>query len=333
MNAQQINQGSEAMFSDHAIAVIGYAGRFPGADSVEALWERLAAGDHLIDSPDDESLKQAGVPDAALSDPRYVKAAVSIADAEYFDAGFFGYGPKEAALIDPQQRLFLESAWQALEHAGYDAARYHGAIGVYAGSGSSTYLLNQVLVSGAPVADVIEGLGGFQAFLGNDRDFLSTRVSYKLGLTGPSLTLQTACSTSLVAVHLACQALNSGECEIALAGGVSLFFPQGIGYFYADGMILSPDGVCRPFDADAAGTVPGNGLGMVVLKRYADAVADGDTIHAVLIGSAINNDGAAKMGYTAPSVEGQASVIEEAIAVAGIGSETIGYVEAHGTGT
>ncbi len=242
---------------------------------------------------------------------------------------FFGYSPREAQVMDPQQRVFLECAWQALEHAGYAPGELGDAVGVYAGASMNSYVYSHLLRNPA----LAEAVGGYQIMLGNDKDFLCTRVSYKLGLRGPSITVQTACSTSLVAVQVACRALQRGECDMALAGGVSLTFPLGAGYLYQEGMILSPDGHCRPFDVDARGTRAGAGAGVVVLKRLADALADGDTVHAVIRGIAVNNDGAGKAGYTAPSVDGQIEVIATAQALAGVSARSIGYVEAHGTAT
>src|SRR6185436_16699928 len=230
--------------------------------------------------------------------------------------------------IDPQQRLFLEVAWEALENAACDPERFPGLIGVFAGAGLNTYLVN--LYSNP---ELMAAIGGFQAFISNDKDFLPTRVSYKLNLKGPSLNVQTACSTSLVAVHLACQHLLHGECYLALAGGVTLYVPVKAGTMYQEGGILAPDGHCRAFDERSQGTVVGNGAAVVVLKRLADALAGGDSIYAIIKGSAINNDGSVKVGYTAPSVEGQAAVISQALAVAGVEPETIRYVETRGTGT
>ncbi|HBL28541.1 MAG TPA: hypothetical protein DD490_17035, partial [Acidobacteria bacterium] len=237
--------------------------------------------------------------------------------------------PREAELLDPQHRLFLETAWQALENAGYDTARLAGRTSVFGGGGAGTYLLHNLLTH----RDLLEKVGVMQAMLLNERDFLTTRVSYKLNLKGPSVLVQTACSTSLVAVHLACQSLLAGESDLALAGGVSIDTPQVAGYRYERGGVMSSDGHCRAFDEAADGTVNGSGVGLVVLKRLADAVADGDTIHAVILGSAINNDGAAKVGFTAPGVEGQAEAVAEALLMAGVEPETIGLVEAHGSGT
>ncbi len=311
------------------IAIVGLAVRVPGARNVGEFWENLRAGREAVTFFTDEELRRAGVDAARLARPNYVKANAVLPDADRFDAAFFGFTPREAELLDVQQRVFLECAWTAIEHAGYDPLAVPGAFGVFAGAGLNTYLLRQIARNPAAVASA----GGFQVMIANDKDFLATRVSYKLNLRGPSLAVQTACSTSLVAVHAAVQSLLAGECDAALAGGVSIRVPQDEGYEWQEGMILSPDGHCRPFAANAAGTIGGNGAGAVVLKRAEDAVADGDTIHAIIRGSAINNDGAGKVGYTAPSVEGQETVIAEAMAVAGVSPDEIGYVEAHGTGT
>ena len=312
------------------VAIIGMSGRFPGARSVHEFWHNLRNGVESVAFLSDAEILSSGIDPEVLSNPNYVKAGAILEDPELFDAAFFGYSPRDAEIMDPQHRVFLETAWQALETAGYDPGSYEGRIGVYAGVGMNTYFLN---LHSSSAANVVGPVDAFQALIGNDKDFLSTRVSYKLGLKGPSMTVQTACSTSLVAVHLACQSLLCGECNMALAGGVSILFPQKAGYFYQEGGILSPDGHCRAFDAKARGTLGGSGVGIVVLKRLADALADGDTVHAVIKGSAVNNDGSVKVGFTAPSVGGQAEVIAEAQAIAGIDPETITYIEAHGTGT
>jgi acyl transferase domain-containing protein len=312
------------------IAIVGLAGRFPGAKDVDEFWRNLRDGVESISFFSDEELIALGVDPETLDDPNYVKAQGTLENVELFDASFFGYTPREAQTMDPQHRLFLECAWEALENAGYDAKKYNGLIGVYAGTSRNTYLLNNLNSK----RNLIESISDLQQTkIGNDNDFLTTRASYKLDLKGPAVVVQTACSTSLVAVHLACQGLLSGECDMAMSGGVSIRLPQNMGYFYQEGGIASPDGHCRAFDAEAQGTIGGNGVGIVVLKRLADAVAAGDHIYAVIKGSAINNDGALKVGYTAPSIEGQAEVITKALAMAEIQPETVSYVEAHGTGT
>jgi acyl transferase domain-containing protein len=309
------------------VAVIGMAGRFPGAKNVQEFWQNLRDGVESISFFSDQELATLGLDPATLSDPNYVKAGGVLEGAELFDASFFGFTPRRAAVTDPQHRLLLECAWEALENAGYAAKTYAGRIGVYAGASLNTYAIS-LYTDAIPVP-----LTNFQVMLGNDKDYLATRISYKLNLKGPSITVQTACSTSLVAVHLAYQSLLNHECDIALAGGVSTTVPQNAGYIYQRGGIFSPDGHCRAFDAKAQGMVNGNGVGIVALKRLADALSDGDCIHAVIKGSAINNDGSLKVGYTAPSVDGQATVIAEALAAAGVEPETISYIEAHGTGT
>ena len=326
------NQGlgmSEADQFVYEIAVVGLAGRFPSARNLDEFWRRLCEGAELVSFFSDEELSRRGADSAALKDPHYVKAEAVLEDIELFDASFFGFTPREAETLDPQHRLFLEESWTALESAGYNSQTYDGRIGVFAGESLNTYFLHNLF----PNRKLLESLGASQVVIANDRDYLTTQVSFRLNLKGPSFSVQTACSTSLVAVHLACQSLLNRECDMALAGGVSVSVPQGLGGHYQEGGIISPDGHCRAFDAKARGTVKGSGVGVVVLKRLADAMKDHDTIHAVIKGSAINNDGAVKIGYTAPAVEGQAGVIEEALALASIEPETIGYVETHGTGT
>ncbi|HKH48875.1 MAG TPA: polyketide synthase, partial [Thermoanaerobaculia bacterium] len=309
-----------------AIAVIGMAGRFPGARDVGELWQNLSRGVESIRRLTPEEMRAAGVEPASFSDPRWVPAGGVLDGAELFDAAFFQITPREAELLDPQHRIFLECAWEALEDAGCDPSRFPGAVGAFAGSGLNTYLLNNLLPGGESVVNP-------QVAIANDKDFLTTRLSYKLDLKGPSLDVQTGCSTSLVAVVLACQSLLNYQCDLALAGGIAVREPQRAGYLYQENGILSPDGHCRPFDAQAGGTVPGNGVGLVALKRLEDALADGDTIRAVILGAALNNDGAAKVGFTAPGVAGQAEVVATALAVAGVRPEDVSYVEAHGTAT
>ncbi|MCY0989399.1 amino acid adenylation domain-containing protein [Nannocystis sp. ILAH1] len=311
-----------------AIAIVGMAGRFPGAASVDALWEALVAGRELISFFTREQLEAAGVDPALVQAPRFVPAIGVMPDAMCFDAAFFGYSPREARLLDPQQRVLLEVAWAALEHAGYAPRGVDGAVGVFAGSEVPRYWLERLGTPGGPLS-----IEEYEVGFGNMNDTLATRVSYELGLRGPAFTVQTACSTSLVAVHVACQNLVTGECDVALAGGAVVMPPDRLGHVSEGGSVVAPDGHCRPFDADAQGIVGGNGVGLVVLKRLADAVADGDTIHAVIHATAINNDGARKVGFTAPSVPGQCEVIERALAVAGLEPAQIGLVEAHGTAT
>jgi phthiocerol/phenolphthiocerol synthesis type-I polyketide synthase E len=310
------------------IAVVGMAGRFPGAPGVDDLWASLRAGVESIRRFTDEELAAAGVPESLRTNPAYVPARGALAEVDLFDAAFFGFTPREAQVTDPQQRLFLEVAWEALEDAGYDAARVAGRVGVYAGTGMSGYYLN--LLSRP---DMIAAAGDMAVRMGNDIDYLASRAAFKLGLEGPAVVVQTACSTSLVAVHLACQGLLGGDCDMALVGGSAVTAHQHIGYLYQQGNINSPDGHCRAFDAQAGGTVGGSGVAIAALKRLEDALADGDTVHAVILGSAINNDGSAKISFTAPRVEGQAAAIRAAHAAADVDPATITYVEAHGTGT
>ncbi len=310
------------------IAIIGMAGRFPGADDLEAFWQLICKGEEALTLFSDADLERQGIDPAVFNDERYVKVGQIISDPEGFDAPFFGLTPREAEIIDPQQRLLLEYAWAAFEDAGYDPLRYPGQVGVYAGATSSQYLFHVYSNQ-----EVVQAMGYFQLSLATERDHLATRVSYKLNLKGPGVNVQTACSTSLVAVHLACESLLNRQCDMALAGAVTLRLPQGTGYQYEIGSVASQDGHCRPFDAQASGTVFGNGIGVVLLKRLAEALQDRDHIYAVLKSSAVNNDGALKMGYTMPSVEGQAAVIAEAQALGEIDPQTIGYMEAHGTGT
>jgi phthiocerol/phenolphthiocerol synthesis type-I polyketide synthase E len=311
------------------VAIIGMAVRLPGAASVSEFWKNLCDCVESVSFPSKEELRRMGVPPETLRDPRFVGAIPLLKDIDCFDANFFGYSPREAEMLDPQQRLFLECAWESLEAAGYCPNNYDGLIGIYAGASVSSYLLYNLL----PNLPDRHSEDNFEAMIGNDKDFLSTRVAYKLNLKGPAITVQTGCSTSLVAVHQACQALLTCQLDMALAGGVSVHVPQRAGYYYQENGINSPDGHCRPFDARSQGTLFGSGMGIVVLKRFADAQQDGDCIHAVIRGSAINNDGAQKVGYTAPSVEGQAAVIHSAQAIAGVEPESISYVECHGTAT
>jgi phthiocerol/phenolphthiocerol synthesis type-I polyketide synthase E len=318
----------QSSYTGLEIAIVGMACRVPGAGDVEAFWRLLVEGREAITTFSESELLAQGVPAATLADPTYVRAKGVLEGADTFDADFFGMSAREAEITDPQHRVFLEVAWEALEDAGLAARAEGAAIGVYAGTSPNTYLW------GALLEQLRRGeIGQSELMIGNDKDYLATRVGYKLDLRGPALTVQCACSTSLVAVHLACQALIAGECQAALAGGVSVRFPQIAGYPYRPGGIHSPDGHCRAFDARAAGTVDGNGVGVVVLKRLEDALAAGDRVRAVIRGSAVNNDGAGKIGYTAPSVDGQRDVIRSAQTAAGVDPAEIGYVEAHGTGT
>ncbi|MBN4003638.1 type I polyketide synthase [Nostoc sp. LPT] len=310
------------------IAIIGLTGRFPKAKNIDEFWENIQQGRESISFFSDEELLSSGISSSILNDPNYVKAHAILEDAELFDASFFGFNPREAEVTDPQHRIFLECAWSALESAGYDSQTYKGAVGVYGGSSLSSYLLNIYLNQ-----NIRNFIDPQQLTIAGNKDYLTTRVSYKLNLEGPSYAVQTACSTSLVAVHLACQSLLNGECDMALAGGVAISATRKTGYMYTEGGIASPDGHCRTFDARAKGSVGGEGVGIVVLKRLEDALSDRDTIHAVIKGSAINNDGSLKVSYTAPRIDTQAKVIRTAQVIAEVEPETITYIEAHGTGT
>ncbi len=312
------------------IAVIGMAGRFPEAANVDELWQNVAGGKCAVRTFTDDELLRAGVTPEELAQDGYVRTGLVLENLDRFDAAFFGFSPREAEIMDPQQRFLLECAVEALESAGYASEKHAGRIGVFAGKGTSLYLLQHVLQH----PDLVSRFGLMPILNVNEKDFASTLISYKLNLTGPSINVSNSCSTSLVAVHLACQSLLSGECEVALAGGISFVTTLSrTGYKYFEGHILSPDGYCRPFSDDANGTIFGNGVGLVVLKPLAAALADGDTIHAVIKGTAVNNDGAQKVGFTAPAMLGQAEVIARAHERAGVAPETIGLLEAHGTGT
>lgn len=312
------------------IAVVGMAGRFPGARTPSDFWNNLAAGVESIVRLSDEALLREGVDGATLRDPRYVKAAAPLEDMESFDAGFFGFSPREASIMDPQHRHFLEVCWEGLESAGHVPESFPGRIGLFAGSGMNAYMPYHLFTNPGLMRD----MGLFLVrHTGNDKDFLTTRVSYCLDLRGPAVNVQTACSTSLVAIHAAVQSLLAGECDLALAGGVTIEMPHRQGYFYEEGEILSPDGHCRTFDREAQGTVFGSGAGVVVLRRLRDALEARDHVLAVIKATAINNDGARKVGYLAPSVDGQADCIAEALQLSGLEARDVSYVECHGTGT
>ncbi|MDX7991891.1 non-ribosomal peptide synthetase/type I polyketide synthase [Xenorhabdus littoralis] len=310
------------------IAVIGLACRFPQAPDSDTFWHNLQHGIECTTALSRQTLLDAGIPTEIIDSENFVNQAAILEDAEQFDATLFGYSRQEAEILDPQQRLFLQTAWHALEHAGYSPRNVRLKTGVFASSRVSTW----PSWSQFTMTDVGK-VKGLQALMSNDKDYLATRTAYKLNLKGPALTIQTACSSSLVAVHMACENLRSGECDMALAGGVAVSFPQESGYVYQPGMIFSPDGHCRPFDSQANGTYGGNGVGVITLKRLSDALRDGDPVMAVLRGSAINNDGNEKVGFTAPSVNGQRRVITEALQLADVSIDDIGMLEAHGTGT
>ena len=320
---------SSAMDYRSAIAIVGLGCRVPGAANPQEFWRNLRDGVESIRRLTREELMAAGIPPADMANPKHVPAAALVADMELFDASFFGVPAREAELMDPQHRIFLECAWETLEDAGYDPARFDGAISVFGGGIFDSYVTWNLLPAG--VFD--DKAGTLQTVLSNEKDYMTARVAYKLNLRGAACNVQTGCSTSLVAVHMACQSLLNYESDIALAGGVAVDVARRHGYYYHEGSVFSPDGHCRAFDANAAGTVFGNGAAIVALKRLEDAIEQGDTIRAVILGTAVNNDGSLKVGFTAPSVNGQSQVIAEALAAAGVGPDTIGYVEAHGTGT
>ena len=312
---------------NESIAIIGMAGRFPGANNIDEYWHNLQQGINSIKFLTEAELQASGVSQELINNPNYVRAYSSFNDFKLFAAEFFGYSPLEAEIIDPQHRIFLESAWTALENAGYDCDRILGKVGVFAGSALNTYLLN---LNSSPE---LQKLNKVQVVISNVMGLMPTRVSYKLNLKGASCGIQTGCSTSLVAVHLACQSLLDGESDMALAGGITVNAEGKKGYLYQEGGIASPDGYCRAFDAEGKGTVFGNGVGIVVLKRLSAAIKDKDNIWAIIKGSAVNNDGGDKVGLTAPSIAGQAEVIDRALQQAKVAPETISYIEAHGTGT
>ncbi len=315
---------------DSDIAIIGMAGRFPGAKNLQEFWNNLCEGKESIRFFSKEELKATGIPENVLNDPNYIRACGFLENADMFDAEFFRIAHREAEITDPQQRLLLECAWTALEDASYGVNKScPKSVGVYVGMGKNFYLWSEIM----PYSRLVQTLGSYNLMLHNEKDFLATTISYKLNLQGPSLTVQTACSTSLASVHLACQSLLDGECDMALAGGVTIRVPLMSGYTYRPEGITSPDGHCRAFDSQAQGIVPGSGVGIVVLKKLSEAILDNDHIYCVIKATAMNNDGSDKLSYTAPSISGQSSAIAQAIYVAGISSNSIGYVEAHGTGT
>jgi len=311
-----------------AIAIIGISGAFSKANNIDEYWKNILEGKECIDDLTEEEIQLAGVPRELYENPHYVKRAANLQSAKEFDPAFFGYTPAEARLMDPQHRLFLEHSWKCLEDGNIIPEEYDGLIGVFGGCSQNNYLLKNLIFS-----EQADKAGAFQMMLGNDKDYLTTKVSYKLNLKGPSITMQTACSTSLTAIQQGCLSLLNYQSDMALCGGASVNVPFRAGYLYQDGLIFSPDGHCRAFDKDANGTVFGDGVGVILLKRFEEALEDGDNIYAIIRGSAINNDGSEKVGYTAPGVKAQAEVIATALAVADITADTIGYVEAHGTGT
>ncbi|MGA1238961.1 MAG: type I polyketide synthase, partial [Limisphaerales bacterium] len=317
------------------VAIIGMAGRFPGAGSIRELWSNLVAGRESVRFFTNEELLASGVLPEVLKDPLFVGARGVLDGVEEFDPGFFGMTVRDAEVTDPQQRVFLECCWQAFEDAALDPGEVRGGVGVYAGCSLNTYVLRQVFGEAGAAEAFVQAFqaDAYQVLVGNDKDYLATRVAHKLNLRGPAMTVQTACSSSLVAVCQAVAALQAYQCDLALAGGVSITFPQVRGHVYQEGAIPSADGHCRPFDASASGTVFGSGCGVVLLKRLSEAVEDGDPVYAVIRGAALNNDGGDKMSFLAPSVEGQAEVVALAHALAGVTADSISYVEAHGTAT
>ncbi len=317
-------------YNETDIAIVGMAAHLPGARNIDEFWKNLLAGVESVEVYSDESLKEAGIPREHLRNPRYVKLGAPLPDMEMFDGEFFGFSPKESAIVDPQHRHFLEACWEALEDASHAPGSFDGPIGVFGGCGMGSYYYFNLCTN----PDLVESVGHFLLrHTGNDKDFLCTRVSHILDLKGPSVSVQTACSSSLVATHYAIQSLLSQECDMALAGGVTIELPHRTGYFFKEGEVLSPDGHCHAFDHRGQGTVFGSGVGVVALRRLADAQRDGDHIHAVIRGSAVNNDGASKAGYLAPSVSGQAAAVVEALTLSDVTAESVGYVECHGTGT
>jgi acyl transferase domain-containing protein len=312
-----------------AIAIIGMATRLPGAPNLQAYWDLLREGKEGIVHFSKEELIAAGVPEDVIEDPAFRSAKGYLADVEMFDAAFFGISPREAELMDPQHRVMMECAWEAMEHAGYEPSSYPGRVAIFTSAGMNTYLAFNIMTH----PGLIEDVGGFQLSMYNDKDFVPTRIAYSMNTHGPAIDIGTACSSSLVGIHMGCQHLLSYQSDMVLVGGVTVHFPQQTGYLHEAGSAYSPDGHCRPFDATVSGLVDGNGATAVILKRLSDAIADGDHIHAIVRGSAINNDGSDKIGYSAPSIDGQAEVILEAHAAASVHPDEISYVEAHGTAT
>jgi acyl transferase domain-containing protein/acyl carrier protein len=321
--------GNEPGDEQDGIAIVGMAVRLPGARNVDEFWRNLCAGVESVSRFSEEELLESGMDPATIHHPNFVPAKAIMADVDLFDAPFFGISPREAELMDPQHRLLMECAWEAIEHAGYDTEAYDGRIAVFTSAGMNTYLPINILSN----PGLAERVGGFQLSIFNDKDFAPTRIAHSMNLQGPGVDIGTACSSSLVSTHFACQSLSTYQCDMALVGAITVHLPLKVGHLREEGSAYSPDGHCRPFDSTPSGLIDGNGMAAVVLKRLTDAIADRDTIHAVIKGSAINNDGSMKLGYAAPSVEGQARVIAEAQAMAGCHPDTISYVEAHGTAT
>ena len=339
--AQQdkVLQSDEVLAEDMAIAVIGIACRLPGADGPQAFWDNLKNGNESITFYSADEAIKAGLTPEEANNPNHVHAAPMLTDVEGFDADFWKYSAREARIIDPQQRIFLETAWEAFEDAGYTPESMK-QVGVFASAGTNTYLLNNIFANTDWVQQenqggllTVDSTNGFNVMITNDKDYLPMRVSYKLNLTGPSVNVQTACSSTLVAIHEACKSLRLGESEVALAGGCAAMLPQYAGHLYSEGMLVTPDGHCRAYDADANGTIFGSGSGAILLKRLDKAIADRDHIYAVVRGSAVTNDGGQKMGFTAPSMMGEYSATRKALDRAGVSADTLGFIEGHGTGT
>ncbi len=333
----RVSTGSTA---NQDIAVIGIGLRFPGAGNPEAFWKLLEEGREAITFFSEHDAIAAGVPPELARNPHHVKAAPILDQPEAFDADFFRYSAKEARLIDPQQRVFLEVCWEAFEDAGYDPLMLKEKVSVYAGCGMNAYLVNNLFANSAFLQSendgrmlTVDSMNGFNIMITNDKDYLPTRVAYKLNLKGPAINVQTACSSTLVTLHEACKSIQAGDCQMALAGGVSIKLPQHAGHLYSEGMLNSPDGHCRAYDAAAEGTIFGNGAGVVLLKPLEAALRDGDRIYAVVKGTAVNNDGAGKVGFTAPSEAGEEGVCADALVRAGVSADSITFVEGHGTGT
>lgn len=329
MTTDNRGRGHDALQAEKAVAVIGMSLRLPGASTPEEFWQNIASGTKSTTRFTTEQLAAAGVPESEYIHPDYVPVRGVIEGAEEFDADLFGFSAREAQITDPQQRKFLECAYEALESAGYGRQAEGCRVGVFAGTGSNTYLIRHVL----PSSDIVDALGETALLVASEKDHVATRTAHRLDLHGPAIAMQTSCSTSLVTVHMAVQSLLRDEADIMLAGGSSIYFPQNSGYLFSPHDIASPDGECRAFDREAAGTVFGNGVAVIVLKRLDAALRDGDVVHAVIRGTAINNDGSRKVGYTAPSVDGQASAVRKAYAAAGVSAETVTYIETHGTAT
>lgn len=320
---------SESIKNLDCIAIIGMAVRMPGALNVEEFWENLRTGTESISLFTKEEMLEAGLSPEIVNHPHFVAAKGIMENAEMFDANFFGISPREAELMDPQHRVLMECAWSAMEDAGYVPEQYPGRIAIFTSAGMNTYLPFNLMSN----PELLEQVGGFELSIYNDKDFVPTRIAYSMNIKGPAIDIGTACSSSLVSTHLACQQLLTYQADMTIVGGITIHLPQKMGHVHEPGAAYSPDNHCRPFDATPSGLIDGNGAAVIILKRLEDALKDGDKIHALIKGSAINNDGSDKVGYSAPSVNGQAEVILEAQAVADVDPSTISYVEAHGTST